>query len=208
MGRRRSLVRMSVAVLLVPVVLAGAGCSPGEAPPGDESPESSPPVSVSAPASVPASDSGPSGETSPPTDGSSSEEAGAGTKVTSEAQILGTWHTVWLDGQDVADVTDRNGRKLTVRFQRTESELWWMANDGCNDHSGHFSISDDGLLRAEPGGMTQVACLPSVTLHPRNPQVVVEATEARIVNADSTTPQLRLLAGKEVLGIYAFSADG
>ncbi len=156
--------------------------------------------------SAPASDSGPSGDWATPTEGPA--EAGTGTKVTSEAQILGTWNTVWLDGQDVADVRDPNGRKLAVRFQRSEGELWWIANDCCNDHNGDFSVGDDGRFRAEPGGMTLVACFTSVTLYPRNPQVVVEATEARIVNADSTAPQLRLLVDGEVLAVYTLSAAG
>ncbi len=136
------------------------------------------------------------------------DEAGTGTKVTSESEILGIWHTVWLDGQDVADVTDRNEQPLTVRFQKSEGRLWWGANDGCNDHSGHFSIGDDGLLRAEPGVVTAVACLPPVVVYPWNPEVVLQATEARLVTSPSAAPELRLLSGGKVLGVYTFYYTG
>lgn len=183
-GRRRRRRRITGVVLSSAAVLAAVGIGLAGLVPQP----TAPPVG------------GPSGTSSPaPTPDD------RGTQVTSAEQLFGSWWTTRLDGQDVRSARDRSGNPLVSWFGRNDADgtLWWGANDGCNDHGGTVTVSGDGRLLAAGGVSTQVGCIGGVQIYPRNPEVVQQATQARIVAASSTTPRrLVLLADERVIAEY------
>ena len=198
--RRSMWWRVSAGVLLVPVVLAAAGCSGGPGPRVTESRSLSPVPSGSQP--------DPTSSPGVPTRGSESspsEVAAAGRLVKSAEELLGTtWQTTQLDGTDVGEVRDPEGDPLTVAFYRSGEGFGWTATDGCNSYSGPFSITSDGRFRAEGGKVTYRVCLPpDRILYPRNPEVLVEADQARIgPDGSRTDGRLSLLRDGEVVAVY------
>jgi hypothetical protein len=186
---------------VVLLVLMVAGCTDGSAPGSDGASSST--LAVSGSATESEGSVGPGSSIAP----TSSPVAEDGQPVTSAGDLLGPWQTVQLDGEDVAAIRDRSGDPLFIRFFKTQGLLWWRANDGCNEHSGRVSITSDGQFRAEVGLVTAVGCFPEVTLHPRNPKVVIEADQARITAPPDTVSgrQLTLLRDGKVLAEYVIS---
>lgn len=200
--------RVSGAVLLVPLVLAGAGCSGGPGP------------GVTATGSMSPVPSGSSGQPGQPTGVASSGTGDAlppgagdvGGLVTSAEDLLGVWQVVELDGVDMSGARDHWRYPLMVRFLRNaDGELRWSATDGCSTHGGRFAVTADGTFRAEPGTVQLNGCVPppggEVALWPRNPAVVAEADQARIIVPQGGTAmvdrQLVLNRDGAVLGVYS-----
>ena len=130
-----------------------------------------------------------------------------GNAVTSARELLGTWWTVQLDGTDVADVRDGSGNPLYLRFGEHPGQLWWLAGDGCNDHSGRYTVSSAARFTAEAGTVTLVACIGGSD-YPRNPAAVLGADAARIVPATATTARrLVLLSKGNIVAVYMFQPD-
>jgi hypothetical protein len=123
--------------------------------------------------------------------------------VTDAGQLLGTWTTRTLDGQDVHAVRASGGRPLALTFVRLEGELRWHANDIVNAHSGTFTVSPDGRFHASETMSTMVGSIGNRPRYKRNPQAVQQATEARLVTVpDGSPPTLKLLDGSTVLAVY------
>jgi hypothetical protein len=130
-----------------------------------------------------------------------------GTTVTSAQELLGAWWTTELDGQDVSAVRDRSDRPLGVTFQQYGGQLRWSANDIVNYHSGTFSVSAQGRFLANEESVTAVGTTGNGPQYLRNPQVVVRATQARIVAPTPTKPaKLLLLTGDKIVAVYTPAA--
>jgi len=128
--------------------------------------------------------------------------ANDGVPVTTAEQLLGSWRTVELDGQDVRD------QPLRVTFRWNGAQLWCSANDTVNTHSGPVSVSKQGQFLAHLTIMTFVGPPETGPQHQRNPQAVEQATEARLVPATPTDPRkLLLLAQRKIIAVYTPAAD-
>jgi hypothetical protein len=129
--------------------------------------------------------------------------ADEGITVTNGRQLLGSWWTIDLDGQNVRGVRDGSKRPLGVEFEQRGTQLWWGANDIINYHSGTFSVSKEGQFLANPGTSTLVGAIGIEQLHRRNPEAVKQATEARLVAATPTDPpKLLLLTRGKIIAVY------
>lgn len=125
--------------------------------------------------------------------------------VTSVDELLGYWHTIELDGRDVSH-DGSVGDPLMLWFTRRGDQLSWAANDGCNETTGRFHITPAGILNAEEGRTTLLAC-PSRAIQSRNTEVAPEATRARIADQVGELPRrLELMAGDRVIAIYEETA--
>jgi hypothetical protein len=82
--------------------------------------------------------------------------ADEGITVTNARQLLGSWWTIELDGQNVRAVRDDSDRPLGVKFEQYGTQLRWGANDIVNYHSATFSVSKEGQFLASQGTVTAV----------------------------------------------------
>ena len=130
---------------------------------------------------------------------STHEEA---TLVIDAGQVLGTWTTRTLDGQDVRAVRASGGRPLALTFVRLDGELRWHANDIVNAHSGTLTVSPDGRFHGSETMSTMVGSIGTRPRYQRNPQAVQQASEARLVTAPGSPPTLQLLDAGAVLAVY------
>ncbi|WP_436532157.1 hypothetical protein [Actinoplanes sp. HUAS TT8] len=117
----------------------------------------------------------------------------SGTLVTRADQLVGSWRTIMLDGQDMRDVRDRAGKPLGVTFETA----MWGAGDGLNYSSAEFSVSPDGRFQSGQVATTAIGSIDGRGIYPRNGQVVGEATEMRLVPGNPAT-LLLLVQGKIV----------
>jgi len=146
----------------------------------------------------------PAGQRQPAASQAVSNAPAEGTIVTDARQILGTWQTTELDGQNVRAVRDGSDQPLEVRFEQTDGQLRWGANDDVNYHSGALSVSREGRFRADKGTVTLVGTVGHGPAYLRNPEAVEQATQARLVAASPTGPAtLLLLANGRTIAVYA-----
>lgn len=123
------------------------------------------------------------------------------TMVSDARDLLGTWRTAELDGQDVSTVRDRSGKPLTLTFKEVNGQLRWTATDVLNGHSGTFDVSTQGRFQAIETGVTAVGSTGTGPRYVRNAEVVVQATSARLLSA--SPEKLMLLAGDKVVATFA-----
>ncbi len=131
-----------------------------------------------------------------------------GEPVGSASELLGVWQTMQLYGEDVAGARDIDGQPLFASFgDDGDGQLWWGANDGCNNTSGLLTITSDGGFSAAPGGTTLRGCLPDAPQYPQNPEAVLSAQQARIIPAADGQPrQLLLIREGAMLAVYAYQS--
>ena len=130
-----------------------------------------------------------------------------GVPVTSAQQLLGSWTTIELDGRDVRADRDLHNHPLGLKFFQYGDELWWSANDIVNANSGPVSVSERGQFQAQLQRATFVGPPEAGPQYERNPEVVEQATEARLVAAtDSTSAKLLLLTDGKVTAVYTLTA--
>lgn len=125
--------------------------------------------------------------------------ADTGVVVTDADQLTGSWQTIQLDGTDVSAVRDSRGAPLGLTFQQGR----WGANDVINYHRGEFTLSARGRLSFGSEMVTGVGSIGGRELYTRNASAVVQATEARLLPATSSTPpKLLLLTDGKVTAVY------
>jgi hypothetical protein len=126
-----------------------------------------------------------------------------GTTVTSAHELLGSWLTTELDGQNVRAVRDGSDRPLGVTFKQDGDQLRWGANDIVNYHSGTFSVSAQGRFLATQESVTAAGTTGKGPQYVRNPEVLVQAAEARLVAPAGNEPaKLLLLTGGKIVAVY------
>ena len=131
-----------------------------------------------------------------------------GIPVTSARQLLGSWTTIELDGRNVRADRDLHNHPLRVKFFQYGDELWWSANDIVNENSGPVSVSEQGQFQAQLQRATFVGPPEEGPQYERNPEVVEQATEARLVAATASTPaKLLLLTDGKVTAVYTLTAQ-
>ena len=145
---------------------------------------------------------------SPIASASTSQAQQDGVQVTTADQLHGYWRATELNGQDVRNARTRFGDPLVLWFGAFPEGTGtaWVADDGCNSHSGAISLTN-GRLLVEGGSTTLVGCTPGAA-YPDNPQSVLDAQEARLAPARGDSPAtLRLLADGRVLSTYVAVPD-
>ena len=129
--------------------------------------------------------------------------ADEGNTVTDARQLLGSWWTIELDGQNMRAARDKGDRPLVVTFSQNGTQLWWSANDIVNDNGGPFSVSKQGQFLAHRTIVSFVGPPDKGPQYRRNPQAVEQATEARFVTATPTDPaKLLLLTHGKLIAVY------
>jgi heat shock protein HslJ len=127
-----------------------------------------------------------------------------GVRVTQANQLYGYWWAIEINGQDVRNARTRSGDPVLLSFGLDPGGKGtaWIADDGCNSHSGAISVTN-GRLLVEGGVTTQVGCLPGGAAYPGNPQAVLDSQQARLLPAQGNSQAtLQLLADGRVLATY------
>jgi len=165
-------------------------------------------LAITATAILPGNQRRPTSPAADPAATSAAVTRDEGTTVTVADQLLGSWSTIELDGQNVRAIRDGGNRPLGVKFEQDGTTLRWGASDVVNYHSGTFSVSKDGRFQANPGTMTYLGTTEKVQLYPRNPEAVEQATEAHVVAPTPTEPpKLLLLTGGKITAVYTPAAQ-
>lgn len=117
-------------------------------------------------------------------------------QVVTEVDLLGRWRAVGVLARELREGLSEP-RFLILSFGQRDRQFWWEGADYCNSSVGWFGLDSDGALSTSPGSYTVRYCPSYIREIVTVPEVVMKATQVRLVDG-----QLRLYEEDSLLAIF------